>query len=444
VTFLAPAFLFAAALAALAVVAIHFIVTREPRMVPLPTARFAPARPVRARARALRPQDLLLLLLRVLLLLAVGAALAQPILRPQQRALVRILLVDRSRAVDNAGEVADSARALFSQGDAIVLFDSAASVVLDGGADSLAALARIEHRGRLSPALIAALRTASAIRERADSLELAIISPLLAEEADYATESVRALWPGAVRLVRVAARPDTAPPASATVDGDQSDPLRVALPTEDKAARAASRIVRGPLAAADYAWVESGGAIIHWPATDGRRDSPRLAAFWAHRQTPDTVGAVIAGDIVVVAPFERRFVYRAGPGATGVRVVARWVDGEPAAVEEPRGAGCIRTVMVDVPSRGDLVLEPRFARLVAALVAPCGPRPALDPLDGPRLASLAGADSLGYAASSELGAPESVRLPLVPWLLAAALLFAAAALMLRRRIARSASRVEAA
>jgi hypothetical protein len=382
-------------------------------------------------------------LLRVLLFLAVGAALAQPILRPQQRALARILLVDRSRAVDDVGEVADSARALFSQGDAIVLFDSAASVVLDGGADSLATLARIEHRGRLSPALITALQTASAIRERADSLELAIISPLLAEEADYATESVRALWPGAVRLVRVAARPDTAPPANATVDADQSDPLRVAMSTGDKGARAASRIVRGPLAAADYAWaVESGGAIIHWPATDARRDSLRLAALWLHRQTPDTVGAVIAGDIVVVAPFERRFVYQAAPGATGVRVVARWVDGEPAAVEESRGAGCIRTVMVDVPSRGDLVLEPRFARLVAALAAPCGARPALDPLDDLRLASLAGADSLGYAASSALGAPDSVKLPLVPWLLAAALLFAAGALMLRHRIARSASRAE--
>jgi hypothetical protein len=153
---------------------------------------------------------------------------------------------------------------------------------------------------------------------------------------------------------------------------------------------------------------------------------------------------VIAGDIVVVAPFERRFVYRAAPGTTSVRVVARWVDGEPAAVEEPRGAGCIRTVMVDVPSRGDLVLEPRFARLVSALAAPCGARPALDPLDDARLASLAGADSLNYVASSLLGTPESVRLPLVPWLLAAALVFAAGALALQRRIARSASRPESA
>jgi hypothetical protein len=75
-TFLVPAFLLAAGVVAGAVVAIHFIVTREPRTVPLSTARFAPARPVRAAARAVRLQDLLLLLLRVLMILAVGAALA--------------------------------------------------------------------------------------------------------------------------------------------------------------------------------------------------------------------------------------------------------------------------------------------------------------------------------------------------------------------------------
>jgi len=49
-TFLAPLFLAAAAGIAALVVAIHFISTREPATVPLPTARFAPDRPVRARS----------------------------------------------------------------------------------------------------------------------------------------------------------------------------------------------------------------------------------------------------------------------------------------------------------------------------------------------------------------------------------------------------------
>ena len=122
-------FMVAAGIAAAAVVAIHFIVTREPRTVPLPTARFAPVRPVRASARRLRLQDVLLMLLRVLLILAFGAALAQPVFDPPKRDLARIVLVDRSRAVADPQEVSDSAMAIVQDGDAIVLYDSAAVAV---------------------------------------------------------------------------------------------------------------------------------------------------------------------------------------------------------------------------------------------------------------------------------------------------------------------------
>ena len=75
-TFLAPLFLAAAAGIAALVVAIHFISTREPATVPLPTARFAPNRPVRARSRAFKPSDLLLLFCRAGLVLCAGAGLA--------------------------------------------------------------------------------------------------------------------------------------------------------------------------------------------------------------------------------------------------------------------------------------------------------------------------------------------------------------------------------
>lgn len=438
-TFLAPAFMAAAGLIAGAVVAIHFIVTREPRTVPLPTARFAPVRPVRARSRKMRLQDLLLLLLRVLLILAVGAALAQPVLDPPHRNLARILVVDRSRAVANPAEVADSARALLGEGDAVVLFDGGAVVVREDGADSLAALARSPNRGRLSPALIAALRTASEMRERADSFELAIVSPLVAEEADQATDSIRALWPGSVRLVRVAAHRDSAARTTIAFDGQSTDPLRLALPGRLAGADASAadvRIVRGALDAADSAWARAGARVlVHWPATPD--DAPRTAARslarpWIARATPDSVGAVSAGDVALVAPFERWAAYDAAPERA--LVVARWVDGEPAAVETPHGAGCIRTVTIGVPSRGDLVLQPRFTRLAAALAAPCGGRPMLDALDSARVAALAGPMPRAHAAGSALAAPETIRSPLVPWLLAAALLFAVAALLLQRRV----------
>lgn len=419
--FLAPGFLVGAGLIAAGIVAIHFIVTREPRMVPLPTARFAPARPVRARSRAMRPQDLLLLLLRVLLVLAVGAALAKPVLQPSPRPAARIVVVDRSRAVADPRETADSARALLGDGDALVFLDSVATVVRTGATDSLGTLVATPGAGRLSSALVVALRTASAMRETADSLELVVVSPLLEEQLDAATDSVRALWPGAIRLIRVAAARDTLPASAIAFDGAADDPLRLALAGDERGAVERTRLVRGALDAADSAWVAAGDRVlVHWPVP------PATAGG-------DTVGAVSAGDAVVVAPFVRH----AALGATdvgGTRVAARWVDGIPAAIERAHGSGCIRTVDIDVPTRGDLVLHARFARLVAQLVAPCGGGAASTPASDARVAALAGADASRLVASGDIAPPASVPLPLVPWLLAAALLLTMAALVLQHRI----------
>jgi hypothetical protein len=444
-TFLAPAFLFAAGLVSAAVVAIHFIVTREPRIVPLPTARFAPERPVKARSRTLQLQDLLLLLLRVLLILAVGAALARPVLRPARRALARIVVVDRSRAVASGAEVADSALALFSSGDAVLLFDSAATVLRAGELDSLAALEPSSHTGRISTALVAALRTATEIRERADSFEIAIISPFAAEEIDYATDSVRALWPGRVRLVQVAARVDSAWNPVIAMDAPATDPLHLALPPRIRSGSGETnvRIVRGAATASDSSWVREGARVLlHWPASIANaHGAGALPQVWNARGAVDTVGAVSAGTVVVAAPLERQVVYRpdtvsmSADGRPPSRVVARWVDGEPAAVEEAHGSGCIRTVTVDVPARGDLVLQPRFGRLVAELAAPCGGAAALQPLDGPRLASLAGPESLGLVSGDAIAQPEVIPSPLVKWLLALGLLLALGELALRRRAA---------
>ncbi|HEX6535320.1 MAG TPA: BatA domain-containing protein [Gemmatimonadaceae bacterium] len=455
-SFLAPGFLIAAGAIAAAVVALHFIVTREPKMVPLPTARFAPDRPARGHARAIQPRDLLLMLLRVALILAVGAALARPVLRPPRRALARILLVDRSRAVAREAEAVDSARALLSPGDAVVVFDRTATVVRDDAGDTLAVLARSPYRGRLSAALIAGLRTASAMREAADSFELAIISPLAEEELDQAADSVRALWPGAVRLVRVAAATDTAAAPVVVVEGADDDPLRFALPSHPARARDAApptvRIIRGATSGADSAWVrEPGRVLVLWPAgafaprDTGAHAGPALPPSWSVRAAPDTVGAVSANGTVVVAPFVRYAAYggKTGDDAdAGARVAARWVDGEPAAAEARHGAGCIRTVTIPVPSRGDLVLQPRFARLVAAMTAPCGGAASLAPIAEARAAALAGPASRGPAARASIVVPDVTPAPLVPWLLAAALAFAAGELLLRRR-ARGTSRVTA-
>lgn len=451
-TFLAPIFLMAAAAIAAGVVALHFIVTRQPRMVPLPTARFAPDHAVRAQTRAIQPQDLLLLALRVAMILAIGAALAQPVLRPPRRALARIVLADRSRAVASAAEVADSARVLLGEGDALVLFDAGATTVRERPRDSLDALASSGQRGRLSTALIAGLRAASDMREAADSFELAIVSPLVEEEVDDATDSLRALWPGVLRLVHVAPRVDTSDRRSIAFEGAGDDPLRYSLPPREGAAAGASvRIVRDSLSGADSTWVREGArALVYWPAAGNlANELPVLPDGWTRLPQLDTTGAVSAAGAVVVAPFQRYASFAGAVndiGATGgatrgaaTSVVARWVDGQPAAVEAPYGEGCIRGVTIPVPVRGDLVLQARFIRLVSALTGPCGGTPLLAALDNARLDLLAGPPGAGLTSREALPKPVTTPLPLVPWLLAAALLFAVAALLVRRRAARTRS-----
>ncbi|MFI5213051.1 MAG: BatA domain-containing protein [Gemmatimonadales bacterium] len=425
-SFVNPGFLVAAFALSALIVGLHFIVTTDPKTAPLPTARFAPERPVRETSRALRFNDVLLLLVRVALILVVGAALAGPVLPPRHRALVRILVVDRSSSVADASEVADSARGMHEWGDALVLFDSSVTVIREGASDSLATLRRSTRRGRLTPALVAAIRLASEMQENADSLELTVISPVTNREMDAATDSVRALWPGAIRLVPVSAMTDTVPQQSSLLPDAADDPLRFALPPSR--GPASVRIVRATPSAADTAWARaSGHVLVEWPR--GRT------------RAGDTVGAVTAGDVVVVAPFVR-YARLTGAAPTLLRsnapapyrVVARWVDGSPAAIESDIGAGCIRTVAVEVPATGDLVLQPRFAKLVAALTGPCGGAEPSALASRAQLAALAGAGR-GWAAGGAFPAPEALRVPLAPWLLAAALALAAGEMVMRRRTA---------
>jgi hypothetical protein len=316
VSFLAPGFLVAAIGAAAAVVALHFIVMRQPPNAIFPTARFIPARPAVARTVARSPEDLVVLVLRTLALILIGAAFARPVWHARRAIVARIVVADRSRAVADAREVADSVRRMVSTGDVLVLFDSASRVIETHAADSVAALARVEARGELSPALVQAIRAASKVRDRVDSIEIVVVSPVMREEVDAATDTIRRTWPGDVRLVRVAARRDTVAGAQPTVQ---------------------------------------------WPA-----DAHVLGA--RPRVPVDTARAVVAGGAVVVAPFERRWLV----DTVKARVVARWVDGAPAAVERLDGAACVRDVAIPLPAEGDLVLRPEFRRFEAVLKRPCG------------------------------------------------------------------------
>jgi hypothetical protein len=448
-TFLAPIFLYIGRGVAAGAVALHFIVTRQPASSPLPTVRFVPTSSVRVTTVAPVPEDLLVLLLRVLLALLIGAALARPVLTPERRLIARVVLADVSRDVGSIDAVRDSARALLEPGDVLIAFDSVARVIRDAAADSAAGLARTGRSGRLSPALIAAMRAGSSLRDAADSVEVVIISPLRAGEADAATLAVRALWPGRLRIVRVAASPDSlALPSGLSVRGFADDPLAIAAlaagVTDGTATRAvagnsvsgrddayAVRIIRGAASVADSSWAAGGegetgrgGAgrrtLVRWPAVDAPHG-------WVERETPDTVGAVVAEEEALVFPLERR--WRLDSTTRATRVVARWVDGEPAAIERTVGAGCIRDVAIPVPERGDLVLRPAFARFLRALTAPCDVAAGGPALDAARVAALAGEGPL--AARGAVAPLQSVATPLVPWLLGAALLLALIELLVR-------------
>src|SRR5690349_15626990 len=106
-TLLAPLFFYLGLGVAAGVVALHFIVTRQPPSSPLPTARFAPEGSVRVTTIA-TPTDRWLLALRVLLALVIGTAFARPIVVPERRPVARVVLADVSRASGAIAAVRDS------------------------------------------------------------------------------------------------------------------------------------------------------------------------------------------------------------------------------------------------------------------------------------------------------------------------------------------------
>ncbi|HEX3160875.1 MAG TPA: BatA domain-containing protein, partial [Gemmatimonadaceae bacterium] len=138
-TFLSPIFFYLGVAAAAGAVALHFIVTRQPSSTPLPTTRFVPISSERVTTIA-RPEHWWLLLVRVLVALLVGAAFARPVLTPTPRPMGRIVLADVSRDAREIGELRDSVRALLRQGDALVIYDTAARAIRGGATDSVATL----------------------------------------------------------------------------------------------------------------------------------------------------------------------------------------------------------------------------------------------------------------------------------------------------------------
>ena len=407
------------------VLALHFIAHRRPRAVPFPTARFVPARSVRAPSRSTRPTDLPLLLLRVFALLLAGAAFARPALEGARRPLARVVALDLSASAKSVSAARDSAARYLRAGDLLVAFDSAARLIPGDARDTLVVLDESSAPGSLSAALAAATRAAFTLGDRADSVELVLVSPFAAEEWDAASAAIRSLWRGGVRLVATE-RPEDSPGLGSTRPVVRAsaevvdDPVMVAAALlQDSAVRADVRIVRGGLSTADSAWArEAGHVLVHWPTS--------APSGWPRPESPDSVGAVVAGSAVLVADFARAVAPPAGDG----RVVARWLDGAPAATETAVGEGCLRDVAVSFPARGDLALREGARHFVRALIAPCGGARDLAPIGESRLAVLRGGERLDAVRAP--APPERAESRATPWLLAAAALLLLVELLLRR------------
>lgn len=412
-TLAAPSFLLGAALAAGVVVALHLLAWRRPVPRPLPTARFVPASSARAVSRAVQLRDVALMLVRVAALLLAGLAMARPTFSAARSGVARVLVLDASRRVASAREVADSARAAASgavasgavaSGDVAsgaatvvrVRVDSAARVLPDS---ALADIAPV--RGTLGAGMIVATREARRLARTHERVEIVVISPFAAESWDASMEAVRERWEGPVRAVRVAAVNDSAADARATdgvgAPGTLRDPIDAALALAlygPVVARRGVHIVRDALTDADSIVARNGGVVIAWPRTTVPESAFATRALTLGDRT--TIGRFAPTTAFAGSPdaaLDDSAARRAGassprPTTTGARsgggrssrsgmlpignILARWGDGTPAAVESALGAGCIRTVAVALSADGDAALSTSLRAALRELAAPCG------------------------------------------------------------------------
>jgi hypothetical protein len=415
VSWLIPTALTVAAIGAIATIALHFIARSRPVAEPLPTARFIPDRAIHARTRSIALSDILLMILRLAAVLLLGFAVAGPVFAAGGR-VSRIVVADRSRSVADIDAVRDSARVYLRQGDQLIAFDSSASLARTTTPDSIIAT---RARGSLSAALSAATRAGVRAAATVDSAEVVIISPFTTDEVDAATLRIRSAWPGRIRVVHVAAVAAAENRARVDVRSAPNDAVAAGLSLLPQLA-APVRVVRGRTTPDDSAWARAGNVLVHWPASDAD-------ANWPLRASIDAVGGVTAGGATLVGRFPRLWTL------TG-NAVARWADGQPAAVEQASGRGCIRDVAMLIDESSDLTLRAAFRSLAYELLAPCEPRRVGSPLDSATMATIAGGGPLAATTTLRDKATEKSRW--TPWLLVAAALALIAELSVRRTSSR--------
>jgi hypothetical protein len=236
---------------------------------------------------------------------------------------------------------------------------------------------------------------------------------------DAATDSIRAAWPGRVRVTQVTGARGTQQLPRVQLPADESDALIAGLSLAGVGSpQGWIRLVHGAPTAADSAWArDSDRVLLVWPHQG--RDIP-----WPQRASVDAIGGVTSATGTLIARFPR--LWRLSGYA-----VARWSDGEPAAVEHAFGRGCIRDVGVLIDPSSDVTLRQPFRDFVGALLEPCGGARNDGLLSKLRLGLLSGSGSL--APINRLRELSSQSSHWTPWLL----LVAAALLTLELAVRRS-------
>ena len=411
-SFLAPWWLAVFAALGAAVVVLHLLARRRPRLLYFPPARFVPDRPSSAASLAAQPTDLPLMIFRLLLVLLLGLAFAQPVTR-QPHGITTVVLLDRSRLAPpvDLGSVATLRAA-----DLVLAFDSVARPVDPREA---AGLPSSSGRGSLSAALVAALRATAKLAHQGDSLALTIISPFAAEEFDAATLAIRDQWKGRITLLPQRVQWDTRNPSPVVLPSD--DPLSGTLPLLQPDGVFPARLVRGQPGRLDSAWAAEGGTLVVWPRAIAQMGWPR--------GPDDSIGGVAAGAHAVVAVFPRAFAPPAGATA------AAWSDGTPAATVISLGTGCLKNVAIEIPVSGDIALRPSFLALTGRLLSPCAGEIDTTRLAPAILARLRGRAGLASSAAAAAAGESRQKTPANRWfLLGAALVFAAEPMVRRRRM----------
>lgn len=456
ITLAAPAFLVAGTLLALVPLALHMLARTPPDRRPLPTARFLEV-DRRTRLRLRRPADLLLLAMRMALLLLLGAAFARPAWVADREGGARVVLLDAGAGMAGAWEAAVAVAAdRLGEGGTLVVFDTAARVIEDGGAalDSL----RRAGPGAGPSSYLAALRGLRLATGwmRADSADAVLITRARWGAWSAALPTVReAAWPARIEVVDVdgeggeasRAMGDSIEPAErpATVIGADDHVLR---PYVEAALGALGFDDPAPAGEeSDLAVVLSGVEAIAGSlpgrrvvVLGGRVDRGGFGRAWN----------VDAADRNAARPGRGRLVFPGGealagwrpvPGAPAdeARVLAVWEDGRPAAAAIRRGDGCLAYLAAE-PEAGGAAADPALPHLIRTLADGCEPRvpgePSGSALDGVALDSGAlrtlRADQLPRAAELAVIAPGRGR-ALTRALLALALVVAAAEIAVARR-----------